>query len=76
MKLPPRLVKFWAALKPWVILRLRQPSTYAGLVLKAAAILGFVVDTSTAAHIADALAVVAGALLVAYDEDKTRADPQ
>lgn len=76
MKLPPRLVKFWAALKPWVILRLRQPSTYAGLVLKAAAILGFVVDTSTAAHVADALAVVVGALLVAYDEGKPDADSQ
>lgn len=76
MKLSPRLVKFWLALKPWVLLRLRQPSTYAGLVLKAAAILGFVVDTSTAAHVADALAIIAGALLVAYDEDKVNADPQ
>jgi len=76
VKLPPRVAKFWAALKPWVLLRLRQPSTYAGLILKAAAILGFVVDTSTAAHVADALAVVAGALLVAYDEDKINADPQ
>lgn len=76
MTLPPRVAKFWAALKPWVLCRLRQPSTYAGLVLKVAAILGFVVDSSTAAHVADALAVVAGALLVAYDEDKTHADPQ
>ena len=76
MKLPPRLVKFWLALKPWVLLRLRQPSTYAGLVLKAAAILGFVVDSSMAAHIAEILAIVAGALLVAYDEDKANADPQ
>lgn len=76
MKLPPHLTKFWAALKPWVLLRLRQPSTYAGLVLKAAAILGFVVDSSTAAHIAEILAIVAGALLVAYDEDKVNADPQ
>ena len=73
MKLPPRLVKFWAALKPWVLLRLRQPSTYAGLVLKAAAIGGFVLDGTTAAHIAEALAVIAGALLVAYDEDKVDA---
>lgn len=73
MKLPPRLVKFWLALKPWVLLRLRQPSTYMGLVLKAAAICGFVLDDTAAAHVAEALAIVAGALLVAYDEGKVDA---
>lgn len=68
MNLPPRLVKFWLALKPWVLLRLRQPSTYAGLILKLAALAGYVVTDSTAAHVAEALAVIAGALMVAYDE--------
>ena len=76
MKLPPRLAKFWAALKPWVILRLRQPSTYAGVILKLAAIAGWTVTDSTAAHAAEALAVLAGALLVAYDEGKPDADPR
>ena len=76
MKLPPRLVKFWLALKPWVLLRLRQPSTYAGLILKLAALAGYVVTESTVAHAAEALAVIAGALMVAYDEDKAHADPQ
>lgn len=76
MNLPPRLAKFWAALKPWVLLRLRQPSTYAGLILKLAALAGWVVTDSTVSHVAEALAVVAGALMVAYDEDKPHADPQ
>jgi hypothetical protein len=70
VNIPPRLVKFWAALKPWVLLRLRQPSTYLGLVLKVAAVLGYVVTDSAAAHVAEALAVIAGALMVAYDEAK------
>lgn len=76
MTLPPRLAKLWTALKPWVLLRLRQPSTYMGVILKVAALCGYVVTDSAVAHLAEALAVVAGALLVAYDEDKTRADPQ
>jgi hypothetical protein len=76
VNIPPRLAKFWAALKPWVLLRLRQPSTYAGVILKLAAISGYVVTDSMAAHLAELLAIVAGALLVAYDEDKVNADPQ
>lgn len=76
MKLPPRLIKFWDALKPWVLLRLRQPSTYAGVILKLAALAGFVVTDSVAAHAAEALAVIAGALMIAYDEGKPDADPK
>lgn len=72
--LPPRVVKFWAAMKPWVLCRLRQPSTYTGLILKLAAVSGYVVTDSTASHLAELLAVVVGALLVAYNEDKSDAD--
>lgn len=75
MKLPPRAAKFWQAMKPWVLCRLRQPSTYAGLVLKLAALGGYVITDSFAAHAAEALAVIAGALLVTYDEGKGDADP-
>jgi hypothetical protein len=63
-----RLRRFWDALKPWVVLRLRQPSTYAGLVMKVAGILGLVIDSGTVAHVCDALAVVAGAALIAWDQ--------
>lgn len=63
-----RLARFWTAVKPWVLLRLQQPSTWAGLLLKAAAIAGFVVTDSTASHIGELLAVIAGGLLVAYNQ--------
>lgn len=63
-----RLARFWAALLPWIVLRLRQPSTYAGLVMKLAGILGLVIDAGTVAHVCDVLAVIAGAALVAWDQ--------
>ncbi|UGB46980.1 hypothetical protein LQ772_06730 [Frateuria edaphi] len=63
-----RLARFWAALWPWIALRLRQPSTYAGLVMKVAGILGFAIESGTLAHVCDAIAVVAGALLIAWDQ--------
>lgn len=68
MNLPPRLTRFWAALWPWLILRLRQPSTWAGLLLKAAGLCGFVLTDSDAAHLAELLAVLVGAALFAYDQ--------
>ncbi|GAP66840.1 hypothetical protein MBSD_n2155 [Mizugakiibacter sediminis] len=63
-----RFDRFWAAVKPWVLLRIQQPSTWAGLLLKVGAIAGFVVTDSTASHIGELLAVIAGGLLVAYNQ--------
>jgi hypothetical protein len=62
-----RLGAFWRALRPWVLVRLRQPSTYAGLVMKLAAIAGLTVTDSAAGQIAEVVAVLVGAGLVAYD---------
>ena len=62
-----RLVAFWRALKPWVLIRLHQPSTYAGLVVKLAAIAGLTVTDSFAGQAAEVIAVVIGAALVAHD---------
>ena len=63
-----RAAAFWRALKPWLLLRLRQSSTYAGLVVKLAGLAGFAVTDSVASHVAELLAVVVGAALVAYDQ--------
>lgn len=68
MKIPDRLKRFWAAMKPWVLIRLRQPTTYVGLIMKVAGIAGFVITDATAAHIAEGVAVLAGAALVAWDQ--------
>lgn len=65
---------FWRALKPWVLLRLRQPTTYAGLIVKVAALAGLVVTDSTAGQIAEVVAVLVGAGLVAYDQGNHRPD--
>jgi len=70
-----RLAAFWAALKPWVLVRLHQPSTYAGLIVKVAALVGLTITDSAVGQIAEVLAVVAGAALVAYDPGaKSRPD--
>lgn len=74
MKIPDRLQRFWLAVKPWLVIRLRQPSTYAGLVMKTAGIAGFVVTDTTVAHIAEVIAVIAGAALVAWDQTP-KSDP-
>lgn len=67
-RLRDRLAAFWRALRPWVLLRLRQPSTYVGLVVKLAAIAGLTVTDSAAGQIAEVIAVVIGAALVGYDQ--------
>lgn len=70
-----RLAAFWAALRPWVLVRLHQPSTYAGLVVKLAAIAGLTVTDSFVGQAAEVIAVVIGAALVAHDADaKNRPD--
>lgn len=66
-RLRDRLAVFWRALRPWVLLRLHQPSTYVGLVVKLAAIAGLTVTDSAAGQIAEVIAVVIGAALVGYD---------
>lgn len=63
-----RLTRFWSALKPWVLIRLRQPSTYAGLLLKLGAIAGLTMTDSAVGQLAELLAVLVGAGLVAYDQ--------
>jgi hypothetical protein len=65
---------FWRALLPWVLMRLRQPTTYLGLVVKIAALLGLTVTDSTAGQLAEVAAVIVGALLVAWDQDGPRTD--
>jgi len=73
----PRVSAFWRALKPWVLLRLRQPTTYAGLIVKIAALAGLAVTDSSAGQIAEVVAVLVGAALVAYDQgggDRHRPD--
>lgn len=72
MNFPPRLVRFWRALKPWVLSRLTQPSTYAGLIFKVCAIVGWTVTDNLAGHVAEALAAVAGAALIAWDQKGDR----
>lgn len=62
-----RLRRFWLAFKPWLLLRLRQPSTYVGLIVKLAAIVGLTVTDSGAGQAAEVLAVLIGAALVAWD---------
>lgn len=62
-----RVRRFWRAVKPWLLLRLRQPSTYVGLVVKVSAIVGLTLTDSMAGQIGELLAVLAGAALVAWD---------
>lgn len=70
-----RLSLFWAALWPWLALRLQQPTTYVGLILKVAGIAGYVVTDSHAAQLAELVAVIVGALLVAYNQAPKGPDP-
>lgn len=70
-----RLALFWRAIRPWLIVRLQQPTTYVGLILKVAGALGYAVTDSRAAHLAELLAVIVGALLVAYNEMPPPPDP-
>lgn len=72
MNCPPRLVRFWHALKPWVLARLSQPSTYAGLIIKVCAIAGWVVTDNAVGQVAELLAAVAGAALVAWNQKGDR----
>lgn len=72
MTLPPRLIRFWQALKPWVLARLVQSSTYFGLVIKAGAVVGWTMTDSTASHVAEALAAIAGAALIAWNQKGDR----
>ncbi|KAF1008983.1 MAG: hypothetical protein GAK28_00615 [Luteibacter sp.] len=67
-----RLCAFWRALLPWLLLRLRQPTTYIGLVVKVAAIFGLTITDSTAGQVAEIAAVLVGAMLVAWDQDKAQ----
>jgi hypothetical protein len=67
-----RLRAFWRALLPWVLIRLRQPTTYAGLVVKVAALLGLAITDSTAGQLAEVVAVLVGAGLVAWDQKAAR----
>ncbi|HEX6992236.1 MAG TPA: hypothetical protein VF151_10125 [Gemmatimonadales bacterium] len=76
MSIRERFGRFWAAVKPWVLLRIQQPSTWAGLLMKIAAIAGFVVTDSTAAHIGELLAVIAGGVLVAYNQGGANEPPR
>jgi len=70
-----RLARFWSALKPWLLLRLRQPSTYMGLLLKIAGIVGLPLTDSAAGQLAEVLAIVVGAGLFAWDQEPKRVDP-
>lgn len=63
-----RIALFWATLKPWVLLRLRQPSTYVGLLMKVSAIVGLTMTDSAIGQAAELIAVLVGAALVAYDQ--------
>ena len=63
-----RLRAFWRAMLPWVLLRLRQPSTYVGLVVKVAALFGLAITDSAAGQLSEVIAVVIGAGLVAWDQ--------
>jgi len=72
MKIRQRASAFWRAMLPWVLLRLRQPTTYVGLVVKVAALLGLVITDSTAGQVAEVVAVMVGAGLVAYDQGASR----
>ena len=67
-----RVRAFWRALLPWILVRLRQPTTYAGLVVKVAALLGLAITDSVAGQVAEAIAVLVGAGLVAWDQGGTR----
>ena len=63
-----RFKLFLAAIKPWVLARLREPTTYVGLIIKIAAIYGLTVTDSSAAEAGELVAVVVGAMLVAYEQ--------
>lgn len=67
-KIRDRLARAWSALKPWLIARLREPSTYFGIICKVGGAAGYEFTDGTAAHIASLLAVLAGVVLFAYDE--------
>lgn len=68
LTLKPKLAAFWRAMLPWVLLRLRQPTTYVGLVVKIAALFGLAITDSAAGQLAELLAVMVGACLVAWDQ--------
>lgn len=72
LNLKVRLAAFWRAMLPWVLLRLRQPTTYVGLVVKVAALLGLVITDSAAGQLAELLAVIVGAGLMAWDQGAAR----
>lgn len=71
-KIKARALVFWRAMLPWILLRLRQPTTYLGLVVKVGALFGLVVTDSAAGQIAELIAVAIGAGLVAYDQGAAR----
>lgn len=62
-----RLRAFWRAMLPWILVRLHQPSTYVGLVVKVGGLFGLVLTDSAAGQVAEVIAVVMGAGLVAWD---------
>lgn len=64
-----RFKRFWAVLHPWILARLREPSTYVGLIIKISAIYGLTVTDSSAAQMGEVLAVVVGAMLMAYQQN-------
>ena len=72
MKIRQRASAFWRAMLPWVLLRLRQPTTYVGLLMKIAALFGLVITDSTAGQLAEIVAVLVGAGLVAWDHGGAR----
>lgn len=63
-----RLTKFWTAFKPWLFARLREPSTYTGLVIKVCGVIGLCVSHDLAMQIASAVAAIVGACLIAWNE--------
>ncbi|NID14978.1 hypothetical protein [Luteibacter yeojuensis] len=70
--LKARLRAFWRAVLPWLRLRLQQPTTYIGLVVKVAAIFGLTVTDSAAGQLAEFAAVIVGAVLIAWDQGKAQ----
>lgn len=67
-----RLRAFWRAMLPWILVRLHQPSTYVGLVVKVAGLFGLALTDSAAGQVAEVVAVVMGAGLVAWDSNAGR----
>lgn len=63
-------------LRAVILNRLREPSTYAGLVLVIAGALGYQLNDELAAEIAGAVAVIVGAILAVHREKKSPDHPQ